>query len=523
MFKRTVSEDELRQLKTEREAADRRYNDALTAVDAVLVRRPEMPHPPPGPDEHQVTPLNRLWNIVQDGPALGSGLKGRLLEMAWRIVAPMLERQQEFNSALVDHVNRNVVVQRATRDAIETTLAVLGEQLARLVSFQTNLVAYLQQITAYVDTKDREVAGLMRRINEDSGELLDVLDHRTVALGEGISGVGDELQKRWESMVAREQRYDARVTALNAAHEGFQTTLGIVQQATLTLKREVERLMSVGAEAFGVEAGSEAPGAADRGSGPSGVASGAGGSSGVASGFSRTSSDSRSAGPSPLDAFKYVGFEDQFRGSQDQIRARLGAYVPLFAGASDVLDVGCGRGEFLELLRTSGVGGRGIDVNHEMVEVCRARGLDVTESDALAYVAGLPDQSLGGLFAAQVVEHLAPDYLMRLIEASSHKLRPGARIVLETINPACWFAFFESYIRDITHVRPLHPDTLKYLLQASGFQRVEVRFSAPYPDHEKLRALPPDGELSETFNANMEKLNGLLFSHLDYAVIGEKL
>src|SRR4029453_12680547 len=97
-----------------------------------------------------------------------------------------------------------------------------------------------------------------------------------------------------------------------------------------------------------------------------------------------------------------------------------------------------------------GIAARGIDANEEMAEVCRARGLDVRHGDALAYLSGLPDESLGGVVAAQVVEHLEPDYLVRLIETAHRKLRPGSRIVLETINAACWVAFFESYIRDIT-------------------------------------------------------------------------
>jgi SAM-dependent methyltransferase len=134
-----------------------------------------------------------------------------------------------------------------------------------------------------------------------------------------------------------------------------------------------------------------------------------------------------------------------------------------------VLDVGCGRGEFLDLLAERGIAGRGVDLNHEMAELCRARGLDVTEADAVGYLSGLPDASLGGIFAAQVVEHLEPGYLLRFLELAFHKLRPGGRIVLETLNPACWVAFFESYIRDITHRWPLHPDTLKYLVTASGF------------------------------------------------------
>ena len=139
---------------------------------------------------------------------------------------------------------------------------------------------------------------------------------------------------------------------------------------------------------------------------------------------------------------------------------------------------------------SDGISARGIDLNDEMAAVCRERGLEATAGDALSYLLAQPDASLGGLFAAQVVEHLEPDYLMRFLDAAYHKLRPGSKIVLETINPACWYAFFSSYIRDITHVRPLHPDTLKYLVGASGFQKVAVRYSAPYPNEDKLQPLP---------------------------------
>jgi O-antigen chain-terminating methyltransferase len=208
--------------------------------------------------------------------------------------------------------------------------------------------------------------------------------------------------------------------------------------------------------------------------------------------------------------------------------------VPLFEGASDVLDIGCGRGEFLDLLQERGVGARGVDINLEMVEECRSRGLEATAGDAVEYLRGLEDESLGGLFAAQVVEHLEPAYLIRFLEVASRKLRPGSTVVLETINPSCWFAFFDGYIRDITHVRPLHPDTLKYLLAAAGFQRTSVRYSAPYPEHAKLQhvAAPgggngaaAPGRLSgaiDVLNENADKLNTLLFTHMDYAAIGER-
>ena len=114
-------------------------------------------------------------------------------------------------------------------------------------------------------------------------------------------------------------------------------------------------------------------------------------------------------------------------------------------------------------------------------------------------------------------------------------MRPGAKIVLETINPACWYAFFSSYIRDITHVRPLHPETLQYLLVASGFHRTSIRYSAPFPDEAKLQPIhlpelpaedlraQPLSDAARTFNDNVSLLNNLLFTHLDYAAIGERL
>ncbi len=142
-----------------------------------------------------------------------------------------------------------------------------------------------------------------------------------------------------------------------------------------------------------------------------------------------------------------------------------------------------------------------------MVQVCRDKGLQADAGDALSRSCALgPASRSGGLFAAQVVEHLEPPYLAALLDAAFDTLRPGAPIVLETINPACWFAFFESYIRDITHVRPLHPDTLKYLLVATGFQRVEIRYRVPYPEQEKLQPIPPNAALAdsvETLNENV--------------------
>jgi O-antigen chain-terminating methyltransferase len=508
MMARTVSPDDLARLKADREEADRRYNEALTALDAAIRPIGDLPHPAPPPDETQVTPLNERWQILAEGdpPAAGASRwwTARLTGFVWRLVAPYLQRQQAFNGALVDHVNRNVEIGRATQRASAATLDFMRDRLHELEQFQSRLVVYLQQVTPFVDSKDHEFDGLTRRLHEDNRELFDLLDHRTAVLGDAvrgagdaISGVGDELAKRWESMVVREQRYEARVSGLAAAYDELRGTLAIVHQAASTLKRELERLR----EAAGPRESAAARVVST--AAPSGA-------------FEQARATS-------LDSFKYVGFEDRFRGSQEDIRGRLEEYLPYFEGAADVLDVGCGRGEFLDLLAARGISGRGVDLNHEMVAGCRERGLQVEDSDALGYLQRLPDASIGGLLAAQVVEHLQPDYLLAFIDAAYHKLRPGSRIVLETINPACWFAFFASYIRDITHVRPLHPDTLSYFVQASGFQRVSIVYRAPYPEHEKLQPVSASSTADQTINANVEKINRLLFTHLDYAVIGERL
>jgi SAM-dependent methyltransferase len=244
-----------------------------------------------------------------------------------------------------------------------------------------------------------------------------------------------------------------------------------------------------------------------------------------------------SAPSAPSALQEYVAFEDCFRGSEEEIRARQADYVQLFSGASDVVDAGCGRGEFLSLLKEAGISARGIDLNGEMVEVCRARGLTADRADAVAYLEGLPDDSVGGLFAAQVVEHMPPDRLVAFLRAAGRVLRPGARIVLETINPSCWVAFFDSFLRDLTHTRPLHPDTLKFLVVASGFTEAEIRYRTPVPEADRLRRVaplaepgssaPPDArrlaELVAAFNLNMERLNDRLFTHLDYAIVARRV
>jgi SAM-dependent methyltransferase len=230
----------------------------------------------------------------------------------------------------------------------------------------------------------------------------------------------------------------------------------------------------------------------------------------------------------------YLSFEDHFRGTDASVHARVREYVSIFHDATGVVDLGCGRGEFLAALKAAGITARGVDINGDMAAVARERGLDAVQADALTFLRSVPDESIGGLVAIQVVEHLEPAYLICLLQAAARKMRAGAPIVLETINPACWLAFFSSYIRDFTHVQPVHPETLQYLLRALAFERVEIRYSAPVPDHVKMKTVDLPAEVlassepgalalarvGHTLNANAAILNNLMFTHLDYAAVG---
>ena len=205
------SPDDLEDLKAERAAADREYNDALTRLDAAIQKLPaNFPPPPPDPDVHQLTSLNTQWKIAAP-PA--TGFRRRFVEGVRRAVAPLFEQQQAFNAAVVDHLNRNVPVQQNAGQAIDGTLAVLREHIDGLARFQTLLIIFLQQITPYVDTRDRDVAGLLR------------------GLSSAIDAVSGELMKRSEAMLARDRRREIQLGGLETELAGMRARLAELQQA----------------------------------------------------------------------------------------------------------------------------------------------------------------------------------------------------------------------------------------------------------------------------------------------------
>jgi SAM-dependent methyltransferase len=219
-----------------------------------------------------------------------------------------------------------------------------------------------------------------------------------------------------------------------------------------------------------------------------------------------------SATPAPaVSVPDYFAFESRMRGSTDTVRERQRPYVDDFRDAAPVLDLGCGRGEFLGLLTEAGIEARGVDLDPDMVAYARGEGLEVAEEGAVEHLESLGDRSLGGIFAAQLVEHVPAPTLVRLLELAAAKLRPGGLLVAETINPLSPLAL-RNYYADLTHAQPLVPETLELLARQAGFDQVELRY---LNEPEERLAEPAD----PVIRANVRRLNELLFGPLDYAIL----
>jgi SAM-dependent methyltransferase len=197
--------------------------------------------------------------------------------------------------------------------------------------------------------------------------------------------------------------------------------------------------------------------------------------------------------------------EERPRESEEGVKARQRVYLQYFEGRDNVIHLGCGRGEFLELLRESGITARGVDLDLDMILRCREKGLDASRQDVFACIGSLPDNSVGGILAAEVVGQLDPRHVTELIKLCFVKLAPGGVLVFETPSPECLVGSAGTFSKDVTHAKPVHPDTMQFVFEASGFHEVELRFSE-----------------IEWFNHGVERLNSILSGFADCAVIGRK-
>ena len=215
--------------------------------------------------------------------------------------------------------------------------------------------------------------------------------------------------------------------------------------------------------------------------------------------------------PAPALAFDYARFAEAYRGSEERVKAAQQIYLADFKNRGNVLDIGCGRGEFLELMREAGVPARGIDSGAESVALCREKGLEAEIADLFDYLRGLDEGELDGIFCAQVVEHLPPERLPEMIRLAAGRLARDGVIVIETPNPECLAIFATYFYLDPTHYRPVPQKLLSFYLSEFGVGDIEVRHLEPAVD-----SMPSLAELPEAFRQ-------AFFGGLDYAIIGRKI
>jgi len=221
---------------------------------------------------------------------------------------------------------------------------------------------------------------------------------------------------------------------------------------------------------------------------------------------------------SALDSM-YRSFEDVFRGTRSDIKGRLEIYLPALAEnrigshGMPILDLGCGRGEWLELLQEHDLDAMGVDANEGMLEECRSRQFVVHHADALRFLKSLPTESQGAVTGFHIIEHLPFPILLEILDETVRVLKPGGLAIFETPNPENLLVGSHTFYLDPTHIRPLPASLMRFLVEARGLCQVDIL---------PLHPCPPHYLLDETQNAGAKLLNQYFYGPQDYAVIGRK-
>lgn len=382
----------------------------------------------------------------------------------------------------------------------------LRDYLAAEREFHANLVRFLNDVSKYVDARDASCFWeLIRKIDYDVTKALDrierINDEQTASVRSSERRIHDELARSLGEL-------RGAVTEVQGANARNEQSLKELNSVALGLESIVARLKPA-------NSGSAVSGSAVSGSAVSGSA--------VA-----VSKNEEEENAEATD-YSYLLLENRFRGSEEEIAKRLGIYPPYFKSAKNpVVEIGGGRGELQALFKNESISSYSVDTDRAMVEQTRAKGFDVRLGDGIAHLRDLPDGGAGGVIAVQVVEHLTRRQLEELFSLCAKKVEKGGRIIFETINPQSLLALSSNYFRDLTHVWPLHPDTLAYVMELSGLKVVDVKMLSPVPGEAQLKPVAVQEYMTprwaytvQTINHNIEQLNRLLYGYQDYCIIAE--
>jgi O-antigen chain-terminating methyltransferase len=440
------------------------------------------------------------------------GLVNRLIQLVKKTIARSLRW----------FVRDQVVFNRETIAAVEAVIEALNEHNRILVSVASQTSEQFGYVRAEMAARVRElsdqidarVAALAHRMDERAGEIQTLLAQTDLLKAEA-SELKDvrkhwiEWRADWEKKLSTNEiqflrsaadlqgAFQHRVTQIEANFRDIVKTqhqdyLGALDRSTLDIQKrlwnDLEKIRADYERLIHTELRIVRQRAV----------------------LSRPAPEEIPAGPA-LPSFDYGRFAERFRGDEDYVRQNLQVYKPHFAGCTNVLDIGCGRGEFLETMRELGVPAHGIDLSEESVAQCAHKGLAAEKADLFEYLAGQPDGEFDGIMSSQVVEHLAPETLPRMVQFCAQKLRRGGVLAIETPNPECLAIFATHFYLDPTHTRPVPHQLLAFYLEEAGFGQIEVHRLSPAID-----SLPELAELPENFRNRF-------FGGLDYAIVARRL
>ena len=225
---------------------------------------------------------------------------------------------------------------------------------------------------------------------------------------------------------------------------------------------------------------------------------------------------------SDYDCIDYFDFENHFRGSIDSVKKSQESYLKCFQGKSHVLDIGCGRGEFLSLMQENGIHAEGVDIYEPYADYCNMKGLSASCGNGITYLANMDE--VDGIFVGQVVEHLKINDIIRLCSTAYEKLSDGGCLVIETPNPTSLSIYTNAFYIDPSHIKPVHPMTMQYILEKAGFRNIELVYTRQSRPDIKIPPLNIENSSGNTeeFNKAMKIVSDMIFGSQDYAVIAVK-
>ena len=435
--------------------------DEIRSRPRVTVAAAAAPPPSPAPDAALLAALERAESLATPTVSVGSGRAFRqplvfLQSLLFRILRPYWFQQRQSQQQLILALRellqttaaRLAAVESTQREVLQTTAArsaaVESTQRQSLESVWQKLHAIDNEIAA----QDLPVARNFETIRAAVGSVRADVDNLTAAVSTFQASASEHLKALTEAFAERRSNLAEHIEAAGARAEA-----AVSQASELSARLYAVPFMN-GEERFYYT---------ENGRRVLGFRSGRGTGDGL-----------------------YVGFEDVFRGSEEFVRGRMKAYLPILTRHGRVVDIGSGRGEMLDLLREAGIPSTGVDTDEGMVQRSRSRGHDVHQMDGTAFLRAQPDGSIPAIFCAQVVEHLSYDEFIEFLQVALTKLTPGGQLVFETVNPHSIEAF-KAFYTDLTHQRPIFPEVALAWCWLTGFAEGYVSFPTGEGDLETDR------------------------------------